>query len=382
MGRLCYSYSCCSYLSVSYILIIYFSTLGLIGDGAADTANDCPSYERQALKDLYDSCHGFRWTQSSSLNWDKADGAVCGVWAGVTCAAVSEASNAIHVVGLSIPNNPLNCEIPTSLASLVFLQTFDVSGSALKGPFPTVVRGWHAVTQLRLSGTGIAGTLPEWLSLKTSLTDLEVSGNNLFGTIPEVYRNLKSLQVLDLSNNVFSGHMPEFLGALPQWSVKGGANVFTGPCPPPVWMNGHVDTNLQVRCPSAPPIVVAAVTPSSPPPGGFILPPSSTSALSTPSSFDALLSGGGTPTSTSSGGTSSSSYMSSSSFYNVAMLLAVVGVGVGVVWFLKNRRPAPRGYQDIGGNGDGGGGGGSGSGGLSNAFGIDMSVLRPLRMGE
>ncbi|XP_024046819.1 receptor-like protein 9DC3 isoform X4 [Citrus clementina] len=160
-----------------------------------------------------------------------------------------------HMVQLSISNNSLTGEIPSSFCNLSSIQYLYLSNNSLSGQIPqclgnstlenldlgmnnfqgsipqTYAKGCN-LTYLRLSGNHLEGPLPPSLSNCVNLQVLDVGNNNLSGPIPECLGNSTRLSFLDVRNNNLSGPIPECLGNSTSLSfLDVGNNSLSGPIP-------------------------------------------------------------------------------------------------------------------------------------------------------
>ena len=240
-------------LLVSYLLLHSFDAQAQPW-GQDGPAQSPPEAEVQALKDLFQQCHGEAWGPVRAAGWMFPSG-VCHRWYGVKCKPISTDGARMHVTSLDLRGVPLQCTLPVSLAALYYLEVFDASDSLLIGEFPTVVRGWRFLQTLNLRGTSLTGTLPDWLSFAGGFTRLsEISVSGLNGAIPDTMQTLP-LATLNLNGNRFSGRLPEWFQRVGFWIAEGSS--FTGPCPVPAWTLGH---GAVIVCPATdgPPMVTVS----------------------------------------------------------------------------------------------------------------------------
>ena len=158
--------------------------------------------ETQALEDLYNTCNGPSWFNST--NWlvgDPCDNS----WYGVGC------SNS-HVVKLVLASNGVSCaEIPDSIQDLYELMVMDLSDNGVQGGLPAGLAGLKALQHLDWGHNELSGGLTNSLGtlLDFSLTYIDLSFNQLTGTIP-TYFDGAQLQYVDLSNNPFVCPIPSW----------------------------------------------------------------------------------------------------------------------------------------------------------------------------
>lgn len=141
-------------------------------------ATTLPSFEKQALIDLYHATDGDNWTES----WDLTTPVE--TWKGVTI--IDD-----NVVALKLTNNNLNGELPASIGNLTHLKVLNLHNNAIKGNVPTSI-----------------GKLNKLIRLNISL-------NTFQGNIPEEISNMKSLEYLYVYSNDFTGFLPTNINKLP-----------------------------------------------------------------------------------------------------------------------------------------------------------------------
>ena len=108
----------------------------------------------------------------------------------------------------------LSGEIPTSIASLENLVTFDISSNRVD------------------NSTGFSGPLPTSFASLPKLEVLALGGNQFDGAIPDEYANFPALTELNLADNQLTGSILEGISALPLTVLRLGGNSFTqGPIP-------------------------------------------------------------------------------------------------------------------------------------------------------
>ncbi|CAI5513457.1 unnamed protein product, partial [Closterium sp. Naga37s-1] len=134
----------------------------------------------------------------------------------------------------------MNGTVPTSIASLTALTSFDLSMNNLSGsipsfisrlsqlfylniednsffgPIPSTIGALKNLKTLMLANTGISGTIPSTISGLSALTVFRLSNTHLSGTIPSTIGRLASLEYMTIANTNLSGSLPASLGALPK----------------------------------------------------------------------------------------------------------------------------------------------------------------------
>ncbi|KAG6489966.1 receptor-like protein EIX1 [Zingiber officinale] len=105
----------------------------------------------------------------------------------------------VKIIDLS--SNSLTGEFPTTLGSLVGLQTLNLSRNFLRGRIPDTIGGMKSSETLDLSFNNLSGVIPQDLSKLTALDHLNLSYNNLSGDIPSGFQ----LQTL-LDASIYMGN--------------------------------------------------------------------------------------------------------------------------------------------------------------------------------
>ena len=228
-------------------------------------ASQSVARDRAALIELYNSAGGPSWTHND--NW--LSDAPMGEWYGVTT------DDTDRVAILDLMENQLRGEIPEELGDLSSLQLLTLSGNALSGCIPALLRGvgqndfselglpfctqlhsdnldgavldafyyatggpgwteagnWVFVRPLAASfgiatddagrvirleriGNELRGSIPPELGTLSRLEELRLSDNQLGGEIPVELGNLSNLRFMAINNNQLEGEMPRQFGRL------------------------------------------------------------------------------------------------------------------------------------------------------------------------
>ncbi|CAI0458925.1 unnamed protein product [Linum tenue] len=116
---------------------------------------------------------------------------------------------------LEFRSNPgLTGQVPTSLASLVNLQSLVLIENGLTGGLPANIGNLANLKRLVLAGNRFNGRIPESYGLLSKMLILDLSRNQLSGPLPSTFGGLTSLLKLDLSNNQLQGNLPSVIGNL------------------------------------------------------------------------------------------------------------------------------------------------------------------------
>ncbi|XP_028760494.1 probable LRR receptor-like serine/threonine-protein kinase At4g37250 [Neltuma alba] len=143
-------------------------------------------------------------------SWNYLDQTPCS-WKGVTCRAVSDATNSSsqdRVVGLALPNSQLLGSIPNDLGMIENLQRLDLSNNSLNGSLPSSLFQASKLGFLDLSNNLISGEIPDSIVQLRNLQVLDLSDNALAGKLPASLGNMQNLTVVSVRNNYLSGGLP------------------------------------------------------------------------------------------------------------------------------------------------------------------------------
>ncbi|PON84843.1 LRR domain containing protein [Trema orientale] len=116
------------------------------------------------------------------------------------------------LVFLSLAENQIKGEIPTSIGYMDRLQVIDLSSNNLTGTIPPNIGNFSSLVALDLSKNSLSGTIPSKLGQPSDLRTLHLSENLLSGQIPSSFRNLSRLEMLDLERNMLVGRIPHWIG--------------------------------------------------------------------------------------------------------------------------------------------------------------------------
>jgi Leucine-rich repeat (LRR) protein len=175
----------------------------------AETNDNIPVYEYNALYDLYNATNGpgWLWTESLGSQWVFAANANPCVdnWQGILCYSVNSAQRIFEIA---------------------------LSGMNLEGTLPTSIGDIDQLQVLILSSNALNGDIPVTLANCTELYYIGLQGNQFNTTFPEVFGQLPKLQTLNLDNNAFHGSIPDTFTLTPTMvEVAMSHNSLTG-CPP------------------------------------------------------------------------------------------------------------------------------------------------------
>nr|XP_048326979.1 receptor-like protein EIX2 isoform X2 [Ziziphus jujuba var. spinosa] len=111
---------------------------------------------------------------------------------------------------LKLSDNKFNSTIPSSLGSLVLLQSLHLRNNHLSGELPLSLRNCTELITLDLGGNMLRGRLPAWIGTRLlNLQILSLRWNKFQGRIPEQLCALSALQLLDVAHNNLSGYIPK-----------------------------------------------------------------------------------------------------------------------------------------------------------------------------
>ncbi len=178
---------------------------------------------REALSSFYRATGGPDWIDNA--NWLTT--APVGEWYGVAVDGDG------RVIGLELPENGLNGEIPPELGTLTDLTVLRLNRNELSGDIPPELADLVDLQSLLLQGNQLSGEIPPEFGSLANLTDLRLAGNQLSGKIPPELGNLANLTDLRLHGNQLSGEIPPELGRLANLThlLLGGTEL-SGAIPP------------------------------------------------------------------------------------------------------------------------------------------------------
>jgi Leucine-rich repeat (LRR) protein len=161
-----------------------------------------PESDSLALVDLYKYTKGLNWTNNTNWLTGPVD-----AWYGVSV-------HGGRVTKLSLYDNGLNGNLPSSLGNLSALREMTMYNNQLTGSIPSSIGKLSSLWSLILSGNQLSGNIPDEIGNMSSLSSLWLSNNQLTGSIPSSIGNLSSLWSLLLSDNQLSGNIPAEIGNL------------------------------------------------------------------------------------------------------------------------------------------------------------------------
>ncbi|PON90868.1 LRR domain containing protein, partial [Trema orientale] len=111
---------------------------------------------------------------------------------------------------ISLINNQFMGTIPSSMSSLIALNSLHLRNNSFSGNLPLVLQNFAHLFTLDLGGNKFRGNIPSWIGTELlGLRILNIRANKIYGHIPEELCGLSSLQILDLSSNNLSGPIPK-----------------------------------------------------------------------------------------------------------------------------------------------------------------------------
>lgn len=148
-----------------------------------------------------------------------------------------EIGNLTGLVILELNDNNFTMDLP-DLSNLNNLQTLDLSGNSLEGPFPAWIGGLTLLQRVDLSGNKFQGNISFASNDSNTasynlpyVVEISLGGNNLGGQLPhlDIFNGLRKL---NLSDNQFEGPLPDNFSGLNQLTVLDlSHNNFSGPFP-------------------------------------------------------------------------------------------------------------------------------------------------------
>jgi hypothetical protein len=210
---------------------------------------EASSEEKEGLKKLFESLHGYAWSYTFGWIGQSRLSAVrpeikpfespAGIFDGIIAATIvhetetNDSNHEVtidgHVKEIKFPSFGCNGELE-SLGSFPHLQTLIMDDNYLHGSIPADINHMTTVKSLSLAANAISGKIPA-MSLH-QLMKLDLSFNQLVGCIPDIFQDSLNLELIDLSGNQLSGSLPDSLGSLPRLKVlKAYSNMLDGLIP-------------------------------------------------------------------------------------------------------------------------------------------------------
>jgi len=119
------------------------------------------------------------------------------------------------LVVLNLASNNFSGKIPSSIGSMLELQTLSLHNNSFVGELPLSLRSCSSLVFLDLSSNKLRGEIPGWIGESMpSLKILSLQSNGFSGSIPPNLCHLSNILILDLSLNNISGIIPKCLNNL------------------------------------------------------------------------------------------------------------------------------------------------------------------------
>ena len=143
---------------------------------------------------------------------------------------------------LDLRNNELTGSIPASLGKLSQLNWMDLSENDLTGTIPTEFESLTELNGLALNENELTGPIPAGLGMLEELETLALYSNELSGGIPQELGTLTDLRSLSLRGNQLTGEIPDALGELDNLEhLDLGGNFLSGSIPDDFWELRNLD---------------------------------------------------------------------------------------------------------------------------------------------
>ncbi|XP_052141994.1 probable LRR receptor-like serine/threonine-protein kinase At3g47570 [Oryza glaberrima] len=117
-----------------------------------------------------------------------------------------------HLEKLNLSRNSFGGSIPSEVFNISSLsQSLDLSHNSFAGPIPLEIGSLINLGSLSISNNRLTSNIPSTLGkrvLLESIKELDLSSNNLSGNIPEFFASMNYLKDLNLSFNDFDGPVP------------------------------------------------------------------------------------------------------------------------------------------------------------------------------
>ncbi|CAN6921475.1 unnamed protein product [Brassica oleracea] len=231
----------------------------------------CRPEQRDALLqfknefDVLNSSFPYNSSFSSKVKSESwANNTECCNWKGITCDpksgevieldlsssnlggqlhSVSSLQTLSYLTTLDLSGNDFSGHIPSSIGDLSNLTFLDLSDNHFSGQIPSAIGNLSHLTNLGLSYNQISGQIPSVIGSLSHLTHLVFQSNQISGQIPIALLNLTELSTLLLGNNQFTGRIPHNITSLSKLSsFDGSTNSFTGALPSSLFTLPSVDT--------------------------------------------------------------------------------------------------------------------------------------------
>ena len=130
------------------------------------------------------------------------------------------------LVSLSLSDNDLEGEIPTTIGNLCNLEEINLSHNSFSGEISETLESLlsggclsNSLKSLYLGENFFTGDIRNQIGKLKNLAYLSLTSNMISGQIPVSLGKLSLLESLDLSNNKFNGSLPKSLGSLSNLQV-------------------------------------------------------------------------------------------------------------------------------------------------------------------
>jgi Leucine-rich repeat (LRR) protein len=197
----------------------------LTGSNSLDSFSAERTIQRYALATLFFSTDGPNWSQSS--NW-LTDVDEC-LWYSRSGGSSCD-ENGLYVT-LDLGFNGLMGSIPGEIGLLTGLRRLDISGGVgpgIGGALPTTMASLVALETFVATDNAITGSLFNDIGALSNLRILNLKNNDMSGLIPSTVGDLVNLSFMDISFNSFSGPVPTEVGSMANLATLNlGTNAFT-----------------------------------------------------------------------------------------------------------------------------------------------------------
>ncbi|XVE92729.1 hypothetical protein REPUB_Repub01dG0124600 [Reevesia pubescens] len=139
-------------------------------------------------------------------SWNDRDGTPCN-WNGVSCNALTRRVDSVNLSGFQLAG-----PFPLFLCRLPSLRSIHLANNSINSSLPVDLSTCQNLTALDLSQNLIVGSLPHSLPKILALKNLILFENNFSGPIPASFGQFQRLELLNLAGNLFDGTIPPFLG--------------------------------------------------------------------------------------------------------------------------------------------------------------------------
>ncbi|KAL4311629.1 hypothetical protein GQ457_01G049450 [Hibiscus cannabinus] len=121
-----------------------------------------------------------------------------------------------ELIEVSISENKLTGNIPSSICGWTALMLLDLSKNSLSGTIPECLGNLSGFVDLQMNN--LSGKIPDSF-MDSLLSQLFLNDNRLEGLVPPSLANSSKLEILNLGNNMLTDRFPHWLASLPSLQI-------------------------------------------------------------------------------------------------------------------------------------------------------------------